>query len=184
MRTGRRLSDDEFAELVRRYERKLYAVALSILRDVEEALDVVQDTFIRLHRSYRNIENPSKLGAWLVQTTRNLSIDRLRARKRKESISFSHLMERMDEEKMFELVPRDYLESLKEKKVLSRAVDVVMDAVSELAEHYREAFLLRYMSGMSVPEIADFLGLPVSTVEGRIFNARQSVRQRLEKLLQ
>jgi len=184
MKAKKRLSDEEFAELVRRFEQKLYAVALSILRDTEEALDVVQDSFIRLHRSYRNIENPSKLKAWLVQTTRNLSIDRLRARRRRESISFSHFMEGVDEEKVFELVPKDYLELLKEKRALSVAVGVVMDAVSELAEHYREAFLLRYMSGMSVPEIADFLGLPVSTVEGRIFNARRFVRRRLEKLLQ
>lgn len=179
----RRLSDEEFAKIVRHYERRLYVVALSMLKDTEEALDVVQDAFMRLYRSFGSIKNPSNLNSWLIQTTRNLAIDRMRARgRRKDAISSSRFIG-VESEEHFELVPKHYIDLLKEKKALSRAVEVVMETVSKLPEHYREVFLLRYMGDMSVIEIADFLGTSVSTVEGRILNARRRVRQNLQKLL-
>ncbi|MCX7703944.1 MAG: RNA polymerase sigma factor [Planctomycetota bacterium] len=178
------LSEEEFTKIVRLYERRLYAVALAILKDPHESMDIVQDAFIRLFRSYNRIKNPQSLNAWLLQTTRNLAIDHLRSlSRRKENISYSQFVDLQDVEHLYELVPKHYLSTLKERKILSKAISAVLDALSQLPDYYRESFLLRYMEDMSIEEIAKFLGVPNSTVEGRVFNARQLIRKQLEKLL-
>ena len=69
----------------------------------------------------------------------------------------------------------------RKQELIKDLVDAVLEAVDKMPDYYREAFLLRYMEGMSVKEIAQFLGLPQTTVEGRIFKARQFVRDRIRR---
>jgi RNA polymerase sigma factor (sigma-70 family) len=108
----------------------------------------------------------------------------LRARShRKDTISYLQITDESDVEQIVEFVPKHYLATLREQTSLSKVVSAILDALSQLPDYYREAFLLRYMEDMNVNEIAEFLGVPTSTVEGRIFNARKLIRERLEKLL-
>ncbi len=170
---------DAFRNIVERYQGRLYAVAFSVLRNADEARDVVQDVFVKLHRSMSSIKKPSHLGAWLLRVARHLAIDRMRAaRRRRVAISYSQFVDPADVEQLFHLLPRRAGKDVAADTVQAVA-EKIFEAIEKLPDYYRESFLLRYMEEMSVREIAQFLRVPETTVEGRIFKARQIVREYL-----
>jgi len=176
-------SGDEtaFRRIVEVMQGRLFAVAYSVLGDTEEARDAVQDAFIRLWNALPSIRNPKKLVPFLTQTIKRLAIDRLRrAKRRRISISYSQFADIADVEQIFETLQSRIAESEKQRYI-KELVDAVLESVEKMPDYYREVFLLRYMEGMSVKEIAEFLGLPRTTVEGRVFKARQFVRDYLRR---
>ena len=170
-----------FRKIVESLQGRLFAVAFSVLRDTEEARDAVQDAFLRFWHALPSLRNPESLIPFLIQTVHRLSIDRLRrAKRRRISISYSQFADIADVEQLFEMLRVRIAQQRKEER-LKDLMDAVLEAVYKMPDYYREAFLLRYMEGMSVREIAQFLGVPRTTVEGRIFKARQFVRDRLRR---
>lgn len=176
-------SGDEtaFRRIVELTQSRLFAVAYSLLRDTEEARDAVQDTFIRFWNALPRIRNPYGVVSFLLQTVRNIAVDRLRrAKRRRVFISYSQFADIADVEQLFETLRPRIAESHRQNAI-KEVVEAVLEAVSSLPDYYREAFLLRYMEGMSIKEIAEFLGVPKTTVEGRVFKARQFVRDFLRR---
>ncbi|RKY17828.1 MAG: hypothetical protein DRP63_03050 [Planctomycetota bacterium] len=170
-----------FRKIVESLQGRLFAVAFSVLRDTEEARGAVQDAFLRFWHALPSLRNPKSLIPFLTQTVRRLSIDRLRrAKRRRVTISYSQFADIADVEQLFEMLQVRVAQQRKEELVKD-LVDAVLEAVNKMPDYYREAFLLRYMEGMSVKEIARFLGLPQTTVEGRIFKARQFLRDRIRR---
>jgi RNA polymerase sigma-70 factor (ECF subfamily) len=164
-----------FGILVEKYEKAVYAVAYSYLRNAEDARDLAQDVFIKSYDQLQALKDPEKFGPWLSRIAARLAIDRLRVQKK--SISLPELG---PVEETLSHNPGSAPMTMGEKEKLSFRLNQIGRLITQLPDYYRVAFILKYMEGLSNKEIARFLGVPVSTVEGRLHKAREFLRGRME----
>lgn len=164
-----------FGILIEKYENSVYAVAYSYLRNAEDARDLAQDVFIKSYNQLGTLKDPGKFGPWLSRITVRMAIDRLRVQK--INISLPELGP-LDESLSHN--PGSGSPTGQEKESLRYRVNMVGKLITLLPDYYRVAFILKYMEGLSNKEIARFLGVPVSTVEGRLHKAREFLRERID----
>jgi len=177
--TRRCLAGDEraYRELVKRYERQVYSLALRMLRVREDAEDLTQETFVRMFKALDRYDPSRPFPAWLFTIAARLSIDHIR-RRRLKTVSIFRQDPGTEEEHVLELEdttpgPAELAERSEEE----RATEALIAA---LPEHYRVVVLLRHQQGLSYEEIAEALRLPLGTVKARIHRARALLRDRLE----
>lgn len=164
-----------FGILVERYEKIIYAVAYSYLHNVEDARDLAQDVFVKAYDSLRTLKDPGKLGAWLNKITSRLAIDRLRTRKKRISLPEFGLLE-----DSLASGPSGRRMTPQETETLRHRLMLINRLVKQLPDYYRVAFILKYMEGLSNREIANFLDVPMTTVEGRLHKAREFLREHMD----
>lgn len=166
-----------FRRLVDCHSAQVYAVALRLLGDEQEAEDVLQETFLHAFRSVARFEGRSQLSTWLYRIATNAALMRLR--KRRPEVAFS-LDEPGDDEAG---PPGRYLvdwSALPGEQLLSAEARAEMDrAVADLPETLRSAFVLRDIQGLSGDETAEALGITVQAVKTRLHRARLALRDRL-----
>jgi RNA polymerase sigma-70 factor (ECF subfamily) len=166
-----------FYELIRPYERRVYAAAFAILRNEADAEDVAQEAILKAFRHLRQFREEARFSTWLIQIT----VNEARMRRRREH---AHMMEpiaeRQDEEGNF--VPRDFAdwreipsETLERKEVRQK----LAEALAELGQIYREVFVLRDMQHLSIEETATALGISTASVKTRLLRARLMLRDLL-----
>jgi RNA polymerase sigma-70 factor, ECF subfamily len=173
------LAGDEgaYRELVERYQRPVYSMALRMVRVREDAEDLTQETFVRMFRALDRYDPTRPFGAWLVTIAARLSIDQLRRRRVKTvPLAWS---EPGEEERVIDvedpgLRPEDEV-AWREEERGAQAL------IGSLPEHYRIVVLLRHQQGLAYEEIAEALQLPLGTVKARIHRARALLKERLEK---
>jgi len=176
----RRIRDGEhdlFYELIRPYERRVYATAFAILRNEADAEDAAQEAVLKAFKHIRQFRAEAKFSTWLTQITLNEA----RMRKRKEHV---HMMEpivdHQDDEGNY--VPRDFAdwreipsETLERKEVREK----LAEALASLGDKYREVFVLRDMHHLSIEETAKTLGVTTASVKTRLLRARLMLRELL-----
>ena len=173
------LAGDEkaYRELVEMYQSRVFSLALRMLRRVEDAEDVVQETFIRMFRALDRYDPSRPFGAWLFSIASRLCIDQIR-RRRLQPISLTQ-RDREDEEYEIEVVDP----GLQPDETTARAEEEQRTRVliDSLPPHYRIVVLLRHQQDLAYEEIAEALQLPLGTVKARIHRARALLRERLER---
>ena len=142
-----------FTQLVRRYENAAYATALNLVRSPEDARDIVQDAFVAAYCKLVQLREPERFGGWLRTIVRTRSLEWIR-RRRRTTIS----TDGMDLDQLSVPSEQDTTD--------------LWDAVGVLPEKYREVVLMHYMNDFSYNKIADIMGLPVSTIKGRLQRSR------------
>lgn len=159
-----------FEKLVLENQKKVYNLALRMVGNEEDALDMSQEAFIKAYNSIALFRGDSRFSVWLYRLTTNVCLDFLRAEGRKAHNSLSYISEE-NEEKEIE-IPDDRFspENVVEKTELREAVN---RGLLSLPKDYRAVLLLREIDGLSYEEIADALSLEVGTVKSRIFRARK-----------
>jgi len=151
-------------EVVRRYHRKLFALAYKFTGRYEEAEDLTQDIFFRVFRCLDRFHREADFGTWLFSVARNFCIDHYRSgRREKEALVDPGLV--LEEFAAGGLDPHHSLEARDRKELLRRAL-------AELPAKLREAVVLRDIHGLTYQEIVDRLGLPEGTVKSRINRGR------------
>jgi len=150
-----------FDQVVRKYNDKLTSHALYIMRDREEAHDVVQEVFIKAMREPRFFETEFKIQAWLYRVTRNLCFNLVRDRRRREVILYG--------QRRSEVAANDPLQSL----FLGERQREMLAAMELLSEDHGEILLLRYYEDLSYAEISDRLSIRLGTVMSRLSRARE-----------
>lgn len=177
--TRRCLAGDEraYRELVERYRRQVYSVALRMVRTAEDAEDLTQETFVRMFRALDRYDPARPFGAWLFTIATRLSIDHIR-RRRLKPMSLFQRDQATDEEYVIEVEDP----GLKPDEVAARREEErgAQDLIASLPEHYRVVVVLRHQQDLSYEEIAEALHLPIGTVKARIHRARALLKQRLE----
>ena len=173
------LAGDEgaYRELVDRYQRQVYSLALRMVRQVEDAEDLTQETFVRMFRAIDRYDPTRPLGAWLYTIASRLCIDHLR-RHRHRPISLVQREAGSEEEYVIEAVdpglkPDEHALREEEERRMQHLIDA-------LPPHYRIVVLLRHQQDLSYEEIAGTLGLPLGTVKARIHRARALLKRRIE----
>ncbi len=168
-----------FRLLVERYQRRIFSVALGMLRDEEAALDVVQEAFIRVHRSLNSYQGTASFYSWLYRIVANLCVDHYRARKKYKNHTEYDERTRVGEQAEGDawLLP-GYARNSPAKDLEFQETARLLDmGLTQLSDKLREVFLLREVDGLSYQEIADTVGCSLGTVMSRLFHARQKLQE-------
>ena len=163
--------------MVRQHASQMYAVALRIMGDPDEAEDVVQDAFISACGKVASFEGRSKLSTWLYRITTNAALMRLRKR-RDDTVSLDE--PQTGEEG--ELLPRqlgDWEIDPGRQALSSELRQVMEEAVESLPPSLRAAFVLRDIQGLSTQEAAEALEISETALKVRLHRARLALRERL-----
>lgn len=169
----------EFAHLVERYSTQVYALALRMLGDPQDAEDVLQETFLKAFRAIRNFEGRSSLSTWLYRIAINESLMRLRKAKKEPLSIDSHDEDEEDDHESLQIVdwsglPEDKLLSAESRKMMDKAVQTLSPAL-------RAVFLLRDVQELSIRETGEALDLNEAVVKTRLSRARFYLRNELSK---
>jgi len=180
-------SGDEraFRLLVERYQKKVYAVAVGMVKDREEAMDVVQEAFVKVHRSLDSFKSDATFYTWLYRITVNVCIDVIRRRgaARGDSVEFDERIAHDLAEANLGAVSSQ-LGSNPEKALLQREVgEKIQTALETIPDKHRAILLLRELDGLSYEELAQALDIPKGTVMSRLFHARAKVQKLLSESL-
>jgi RNA polymerase sigma-70 factor (ECF subfamily) len=171
-----------FHELIRPYERRVYAMALSFLRNEADAEDVTQEAFLKAFRNLPSFRGDAKFGTWLISIALNEARSRIR---RRDAVKMESLDGPEDEEGHvspaqltdWKEIPSEALERKEIRHLLHKAV-------TALPLIYREVFQLRDIEQMSVNEAAAALGITISSVKVRLHRARMMLQKHLAPQLQ
>lgn len=154
-----------FAEVVRRFDQQVRIAISRRIQDPAAVEDLTQETFYKAFRNLGRLHDPDQLASWLVAIARNCVRDYFRrksVREEKELASGTAMATRRQAE-------------------AAANPDWVWDEVNLLSDEFAEILRLRYQQACSYREMAQQLGLPESTVRGRIYEARKALRQRLSE---
>jgi RNA polymerase sigma-70 factor (ECF subfamily) len=176
-----------FRKLVERNQGRLFAVAFGMLRDRDEAADVVQDAFIKAHKKLSDFEGNAAFSTWIYRICVNLCIDKKRAQARRRSVDIDDVGQAaLSEDSIYadvDIAPRlsstNPLKNASNKELGGQ----IQAALAELSEDHRSVLLLREIDGMSYEEISQTLDIPRGTVMSRLFHARKNMQKLLRPVL-
>ena len=172
---------DAFRELVERYQRRVASLAVGMLRNREDALDVVQETFTRAYQHLDRFKGDSGFYTWLYRIAFNLCVDQQRREGKLGEL-------RPEQEETGEIGPPLAADGPPPDEPFQRARSAeigrrVEQAMRELTPDHRAVILLREVEGLSYEEISRVLECPKGTVMSRLHYARRQLQSRLRELL-
>ena len=177
-RSGR---EPAYRELIRRYQRPVFALVYRMVRDRELAEDLTQETFVKVLNALGTYRGDFKFSSWIFKIANNAAIDHLR-RRTPDTVSLdgSHYAETAEQSEAtaWQVSSQDAtpLEAI-EAKELGGTIEA---AIGTLRPEYRACILLRHVEGRPYEEIAEILDLPLGTVKTNIHRARHELRKALE----
>lgn len=149
-----------------------------MLKDPDEAMDIAQETFVRVHRYLPSFKGDSSFYTWTYRIAVNLCVDAGRRRGRVESIE----LEDGDAEIEAAMDPPSAALAGPQQAALSRELgDKLQEALGELSENHRAILLLREVDGLSYEELSKVLGIRKGTVMSRLFHARLKMQKKLRE---
>ncbi|MEZ5418369.1 MAG: sigma-70 family RNA polymerase sigma factor [Vicinamibacterales bacterium] len=167
---------DSFNQLIKRWERPIYALAYRTLGREDDARDVAQETFLRAFRAIKGFKGQAKFSSWLYRIALNLCRDWMRRQRRTPTVQAPEDVDIAD--LAAEQGPSESIETLVGRRQLGRAVAAAM---ARLPEEQRTAIVLKEYHGLTFQEIAEMQGVPLSTVKTRLYQGLSVVRRLLEK---
>jgi RNA polymerase sigma-70 factor, ECF subfamily len=169
---------DSFRAVVEEHSRMVFRLAYRMTGNVEDAEDVVQETFLKAHRSFGRFDARASVATWIYRIALNAAIDVLR-RRRKTGSPRSPGNYEADP---MEAVPSG--DPLPDRVAFAGQVDSrVASALSRLSASEREAFVLRHLEGMPLERIAEILHVRPNAVKQTVFRAVQKLRRELAPLM-
>jgi RNA polymerase sigma-70 factor, ECF subfamily len=171
--------NEAFEELVNRYERKIYRLALRLTGNAQDAEDVLQDSFLKAFEHLPEFRQDSRFYTWLVRIAVNEGLMKLRKRRSDRAEPMEDIV---DEDG--QVMPREFRDwKPNPEQILSQEEmeDVLLDAARKLPPSLRTVFMLRDVEELSTDETAEALNLTPGAVKARLFRARFQLREELSK---
>jgi RNA polymerase sigma-70 factor, ECF subfamily len=167
-----------FRKLVERHQRRAFTIAKGMVRDENDAREIVQEAFVRVYRGLASFQGGSSFFTWLYRIVTNLSIDLMRKPGRRDAeLRDDHPAD--TEPSDFPLVSRidgaDPIDVLRRREIASR----IQAALDALPPYHRGVILMREVEGMSYEEMAQAMGVSKGTIMSRLFHARQKMQRAL-----
>ncbi|MBR2869014.1 MAG: RNA polymerase sigma factor [Clostridia bacterium] len=167
-------SNEAFEDLYRLTSPKAYFVALQILKNEQDAEDILQETYIKVLEKIGEIDPSQSFMGWLYRVVSNKSKNLL---KKRNVLAFESY-----EDETFEEIPDDGTEFSPEENLdQGETCREVMAAIDELSDEKRVCIIMKYFGEMTVSEIAESLEVPESTVKNRLYSARKDLKTKFEK---
>ncbi len=169
-----------FRVLYQRHHRRAYLLAMGVVRNEDEALDVVQEAFLRAYRSLDRFEGSAAFYTWIYRIVMNVAIDALRRQNRAPKVEYDDAVSRED----------DALGSLSQPLGFNPGKDLVRkeirakidDALALLSPNHRAVLIMREVDGMSYEEMASAMECSKGTIMSRLFHARKYMQKMLAGL--
>ncbi|HZG53742.1 MAG TPA: sigma-70 family RNA polymerase sigma factor [Pyrinomonadaceae bacterium] len=168
---------DAFGEIVRRWERRIFALAYGILGRDEEARDATQETFIAAFRNLHGFRGEAKVSSWLHR----IAVNQCLTRQRRARTRAEHSLEAETAAAGGEKFPAPARCSPARQAEGRERTEAVRRAVSALPPELRQVIVMKEFEELTFQEIADALDVPLSTVKSRLYTALKQLRLRLEK---
>lgn len=162
-----------FNRLLEAHERRMYAVALRMCGNREDAQDCLQEAMLRVYRAMGSFKGQSSFSTWVYRITMNTCLDELRKKKNKQATSLDSLLDTG-------WSPSDDSSAPEKHAVQNEVRKCLHDAIRELPEDMRSAVVLRDIHGLSYEEIAQSLDINVGTIKSRISRGRGKLREKLK----
>jgi RNA polymerase sigma-70 factor, ECF subfamily len=167
-----------FRQLVERHQRRAFAIALSLVRDENDARELVQEAFLRVHRSLPKFEGTSSFFTWLYRIITNLSID-LKRKPGRQVVDLDE--ERFDGEDAREvdypflsrIDGADPADVVRRQEIAAR----LQTALDSLPPYHRSVIIMREIDGLSYEEMAVAMSVSKGTIMSRLFHARQKLQR-------
>jgi RNA polymerase sigma-70 factor (ECF subfamily) len=157
---------EAFSEVMRIHQDRVFSVCLRIMGSRDRALDAVQDTFLTVFRKSGQFKGEAAVGTWIYRIAVNTCYDHLRKAKRRPADPMPDYYDPPDDSA--------------EDEVDSAGIRPdIHHALQKIPEEFRAAVVLSDMEGMSLPEVAEVLGVPVGTVKSRVFRGRRQLARLL-----
>jgi len=167
-----------FRRLVERHQRRAFAIAMGLVRDENDARELVQDAFLRVYRNLNSFQGGSSFFTWLYRIVTNLAIDLMRKPGRRDA-ELVDGQAAPDEPTEFPLVSRidgaDPIDVIRRREIAGR----IQAALDALPPYHRGVILMREVEGMSYEEMATAMGVSKGTIMSRLFHARQKLQRAL-----
>ncbi|BAD39166.1 RNA polymerase ECF-type sigma factor [Symbiobacterium thermophilum IAM 14863] len=168
---------DAFAALVERHKGRVYRTLYQVVGDAADAQDLAQEVFVKVFRNLGSYRGDAAFTTWLHRVTLNVAFDWLRARKRRPLTVPLEPPPGEEEHRQADLPsPEAGPEELTLREERRRRL---RDAIDRLSPDYKEVVLLYHFYHLSYQQIADRLGVPVRTVETRLYRARANLKRML-----
>lgn len=161
-----------FNTLLGAHERRMYAVALRMCGNAEDAQDCLQEAMLRVWRAISGFKGQSSFATWVYRITMNTCLDELRKRKNRPNTSLDGLVDAG-------WSPADEDDTPEKHAVRREARKSLEGFIQELPEDMRAAVVLRDIQGYAYDEIADILGTNVGTIKSRISRGREKLREKI-----
>lgn len=159
--------NNAYLELIGEYRIRLYRKACSIIRNPEEAEDVLQDALVSAYKALDRFRGESGIYTWLYRIVVNKCRDYLRSRKSKVHESFDEFQPMISDNRI----------SVEKKLELSEESSYLIEQINGLDDKYRNALILRYYEELSYEEIAKISSVNLGTVKSRLFKARELLKR-------
>jgi len=169
-----------FRALVERHQRKAFAIAVALVRDENDAREIVQDAFVRVFKSLNDFEGNASFYTWLYRIVTNLGIDLMRKPGRRGT-SLEEVQLDGDDESPVDgtflgrLPGADPAEIVKRREIGAR----LQSALDGLPSYHRAVVVMREIDGLSYDEMAQAMGVSKGTIMSRLFHARQKLQRAL-----
>ncbi len=167
---------DAFRALVVRYQRKVYAVALGIVKDPDLAWDVAQEAFVRVHRHLPEFKGESAFSTWVLRIAHHLAIDVIRKERSAAREAIEDVREQDLEEAAEGVLATSQGVSPQQGALRREIAGKIEEALARIPPAHREILVLREVEGLSYEELAERLGIPKGTVMSRLFHARKKMQ--------
>lgn len=166
-----------FRSLVERHQRRVFAHAYGLVRDEQDARELTQEAFLRVHRSLDAFQGGASFHTWLYRIVTNLAIDHLRrpARREAQLDESKEVVEEQDAPFLSRIEGADPRRAIQRKELAAR----IQSALDALPPYHRSVILLREVEGMSYEEMAEAIGVSKGTIMSRLFHARQKLQRAL-----
>jgi RNA polymerase sigma-70 factor (ECF subfamily) len=171
--------EEAFAEIVSRYRNPLTNYLYRFLNDYEEAVDLSQETFVRVYFAIERYHTDYAFSTYIYRIATNLAISEIRKRKRRTLLSLTGLFQGEDENQT-EFQPPDKQPLADENLVEDEQNQMIARAIAALPDKYRAPIILREIENKSYEEIAQILELGLGTTKSRISRARNLLKEKLK----
>jgi RNA polymerase sigma-70 factor, ECF subfamily len=171
---------DAFEYFVRQYQRKIFRVAMRLLRDCGEADCVTQETFIKAYQALGRFEGRCSFEIWLTRIALNTCHDRL---KRRRWVTYFHQISRPSEEEErtpFESSAVSAAPSPESRALAAEIRRRLSESIDRLSPRQKTIFVMKHYEELSIPEIAELTGLDQGTIKSHLFRAAHKIRESLK----
>ncbi|MFO0985281.1 MAG: sigma-70 family RNA polymerase sigma factor [Planctomycetota bacterium] len=158
-------------QLLARYDRVAFQLALQIVGHREDALDIVQTSFTKAFGALPTLTDRERFGSWLLRIVRNAALDWVAARAHRQHQTLTEAEHAAHEPSALRSMERDEEQAR------------VRDAIAELSAEHQQVLLLRYCDGLDYTSMAKRLGIKVTTVRSRLYEARLVLKNKLDRYL-
>jgi RNA polymerase sigma-70 factor, ECF subfamily len=181
VRAAQKGDESAFRQLVERYQRRIYQLALGMTKDPDDAMDIAQETFVRVHKYLPSFKGDSSFFTWTYRIATNLCLDAQRKKGRTERVD----VEEGDEAEIEAAMdPPSHALAGPQRQALNEELKGKIDeALAGLSENHRAILLLREVEGLSYEELAKVLEIRKGTVMSRLFHARLKMQNKLREYL-